>query len=537
MTRPKTRTVDEIAAAVEAGQLKATDMAEAALRAIGNRDADINAVACPLDALARQAAENVETRRREGRALGPLAGVPITIKECFHLAGTPNTLGRRGQSEVRAVRTSPLVERLLAAGAIPVAKTNLAQLMLMHETDNPLYGRTNNPWDLERSPGGSGGGDAAAIAAGFAAASLGTDIGGSIRQPAHSCGVVGFKPTDGRLPTAGVEGFMQDIGALKLQAGPLATSVSGIRTMMSVLSTPTPRERGDHGTPPWRESHKDAASLRVGYWEDEEYFAACPTARRAVRQSVQMLRDAGATVIPIMPPDMRQATHLYYGLFGADGGERIRDELRGEQVDSRIGRLLRLGRIPRWGRKLLAKVVQWLGDPHLAGILQSSARLSVSEFWNLVKQLAAFREEFLGRMRGMSLDAVLLPPHATVAIRHGQSDKLLPAASYCFLANLLGAPAGVVPVTRVRADEQTDEQDEANRRRSPSVRAAAVNGSGSAGLPCGVQVMGAPWNDELVLDVMTVIESAARGNSDFPRLPSIQAVAQSDEEPSTLAMA
>jgi fatty acid amide hydrolase len=137
-----------------------------------------------LSESARQAAASVDTARARGEKLGPLGGVPVTIKECFDLAGTASTFGLTTRRDEIESKDDPYVAALRAAGAIPIAKTNLPQLMIFTETDNPLYGRTNNPWDLERSCGGSSGGEAAVIAAGASPLGLGNDIGGSLRVPA-----------------------------------------------------------------------------------------------------------------------------------------------------------------------------------------------------------------------------------------------------------------------------------------------------------------------------------------------------------------
>ena len=496
----------KLASQVASGDVSAREVVERSLSQMAACESDVNAVAVPLDKMARQAAARIDGLVARGEDPGPLAGVPFTIKECFHVRGTRHTMGRE-QSTVTAQRNSPIVERLIRAGAIPVAKTNLSQLMLLYETDNPLYGRTNHPLRADRSPGGSGGGDAAALGAGYACFSVGTDMGGSIRQPAHSVGLCGFMPTTNRLETRGVERILPGMTPVALQAGVLGRTVEDVRAAMEVLSS----DRWDDGcfSAPWSTETHPLDTLRVGYWETDDYFPSCPTVRRAVRESVTRLQDAGVHVQPISPPSHRDALHMYCAIFGSDGGQRIRDRLAGESVDWRIKPLLRLGRLPRIVRNVIAKVYAAIGDRRMAGILSHSYRCSASTLWQLTEAISEFRQEFLARMQVLQLDAIVCPPHATVAFKHGASHNMLPAASYSMLANVLGAPAGVARVTEVRDDEQT-------MAINPSFhtdRDALANLEGAAGLPCGAQVMGAPWKDEIVLQLLDVIEATCPQHS------------------------
>ncbi len=180
----------------------------------------------------------IDRRRASGEPLGPLAGVPVTIKECFQVVGTPATLGLPGNRHELSETDSPLVRRLTAAGAIVLGKTNVPQLMVLHETDNPLYGRTNNPWNLDRSPGGSSGGEAAIVAAGGSVLGLGSDLGGSIRQPAHSVGICGLLPTQGRIEMTGRRGNFYGLESLSLQPGPMARTVDDVEIAFRVLADP-----------------------------------------------------------------------------------------------------------------------------------------------------------------------------------------------------------------------------------------------------------------------------------------------------------
>ncbi|HEY7976271.1 MAG TPA: amidase, partial [Ktedonobacterales bacterium] len=189
-----------LAASIARGDLSAIEAVEASIARIEAVNPRLNAVVVKRYDEARAEARAADERQARGEPLGPLHGVPITVKECFDVTGTPATYGLPSRAHTLATEDDLYVARLRAAGAIIVGKTNLSQLLLYIESDNPLYGRTNNPWDLTRTPGGSSGGQAAIIAAGGSPLGLATDIGGSIRMPAAFCGVVGMKPTAGRTP-------------------------------------------------------------------------------------------------------------------------------------------------------------------------------------------------------------------------------------------------------------------------------------------------------------------------------------------------
>ena len=215
-------------------------------------------------------------------AVRSLHGVPVTVKECFDVTGTPSTVGLSTRSGHRAASDAPVVARLRQAGAIILGKTNVSQLLMFVEADNPVYGRTNNPWNADRSAGGSSGGEGAIVAARGSALGLGTDIGGSVRVPAHCCGIHSIKPTPGRLS---VEGTVDIIGAAARAAIPdsgglLARHVDDLRLALNVLSRA-------------RDPRTGPGELRIGVYEDDGFFPASATIRRAVNEAAAALTDRG----------------------------------------------------------------------------------------------------------------------------------------------------------------------------------------------------------------------------------------------------
>jgi fatty acid amide hydrolase len=483
----------QIAQAIAAGELSAVETVEAHIARIESVNPRLNAVVVPLFEDARSRARQADRTPSDQR--GPLHGVPVTVKECFDVAGTASTVGLKARASHRAETDAPLVERLRQAGAILLGKTNVAQLLMYVESDNPVYGRANNPWNLERSPGGSSGGEAAIIAAGGSALGLGTDIGGSVRVPAHSCGIHSLKPTPGRLS---VEGTVDVIGpaaraGIPDSGGLLARRVADLRFAFEVLSPPAAP------TPPLRD-------IRVGFYEDDGYFPASEAIRRAVRAAAATLSDQGVRVVPFSPPDVPEALTVFYGLFGADGGAEWRKLLDGGDADPRIKDLLTLAGMPNLARPLASAMLRLQGQPTLARTLRMTGKATDARVADLIGRRDRYRERFAAAMAASGVDVLICPPCSVPAFRHGATQQLGPASvSYTCLYNLLAYPAGVVTTTAVREDEVSNRPVS---REKMYATARAVD-AGSAGLPIGVQVAAGPGGEERVLEVMQVLEETA----------------------------
>ncbi len=510
----------ELAQRIAAGEVSSAEVVEAHCRRIEAVNGRLNAMVIPLLDQARREARRVDETRARGEALGPLAGVPVTIKECYHIAGTASTIGIDGFQPAASVREdSVLVARLKQAGAVVLGKTNIPQLMVMHETDNPVYGRTNNPWNLDRGSGGSSGGEAAIIAAGGSALGLGNDLGGSIRQPAHSCGICGIKPTSRRLTCYDTAHNFRGMEAFSEQAGPMARHVDDLTLALKVLAAPG-LERFDPLMAPVPLGDPAAVrldQLRVAYWEDDGFFRPAPAVRRAVREAAEMLRGQGVAVEPLPVAHVDRAMALYFQLVSADAGADLKRLLGSSRRDWRIKKLLLLGFIPPAVRPLVGSVLRVAGQRRLGGIIANTGRQSADKYWRTVYELRQWVRDFLTRLDQGRFDAVLCPPHALPAMRHGATDYLASAASYCMVGNLIQWPAGVVPVTRVRADEESDRSASGDLVE----KAAKETERGSAGLPVGVQVAARHWREDIVLALMKAIETAARRNEDYPARPTV----------------
>jgi fatty acid amide hydrolase len=509
----------EIAALVARRELAASEVVEhfaARLAAVNGR---LNAVAVDLTDSARTAAAEVDAALARGEKPGPLAGLPVTIKECFDLAGTASTFGLPARRDIIEDKDDPHVAALRAAGAIPLAKTNVPQLLIFTESDNPLYGRTNNPWDPERSCGGSSGGEAALIAAGASPLGLGNDIGGSLRIPAAFCGIAAIRPTAGRTPDHCAHGLPIGQRAIVSQAGPMARHVEDLALALAVLD----RARdplADPGPALGDPAIVDVARLRFASFTDDGEFPVAPAARRAVEEAAQMLTAAGATAVPWQPPDLGAASELFFACLSADRGRAFTRMLRGNQIDPRIRSLVLTARMPGWLRGIVSFALAALGQRHSATLLRRFGSGSADDYWRAVEAMMNWRRAFersLDEAEGGPIDLILCPAYAVPAQRHGASLMMPLPGAYAPLVPVIGFPAGVVPVTRVRAGEESERKV----TRDWVERVARDSERGSAGLPIAVQVIARPWRDHVALAAMMTIEAAARKQQDYPARPDL----------------
>jgi fatty acid amide hydrolase len=470
-----------IAAAVGSGRLQAVEVHAAARRRHEATHARLNALVQPRFAESASEAAAVDDRRS-----GPLAGVPVSVKECFPVCGLRTPLGIRSRLALIDASDAAIVTRLRAAGAVIVAKANVPQAMYLHETDNPVFGRTIHPLAADRGPGGSSGGDAAAVAAGVVPLAVGNDLAGSLRQPAHACGIATLMPRSEVLGEGGAIDTVPGLRAVRPRAGFLARAVADLALACDAICLPPGRP---------------AAVKRVAWWASTGPIAPSAAIRRGVTEAVDRLRAAGVETIAIDGGPAEAAVWLHLAILSAGGGVDIRRLFGGERPMRDVGRLLRLAGMPRWLRPAVAAMARLAGRRVEAeGLMATGPRDAAA-----LAELLAARAALAGRLAAATqgCDAIVCPVSALPALPHGTAARLVLAAAPCFLANLLDLAAGAVPMTTVRADE------EAGRRGSwdPVLRAAAATDRGSRGLPVGVQVIGPPGGDEAtVLEVMRLIE-------------------------------
>jgi fatty acid amide hydrolase len=450
-----------LAAAVGRREVSAVELAEAAVRRAQGRGAELNAVAVPLYAEAAAAAARIDARPA-GR---PLEGVPVSVKETLWVRGTPCCAGVERLAGSRSRSDGAIARALRRAGAVILCKGNVAQLNWYAESDNPVYGRTDNPWAADRSPGGSSGGEAALVAAGVVPVAVGTDIGGSVRIPAAWCGVFAMAPTPGRLSLAGSRDDQLFAGQTLIQNRPgvFARDAADLRLVISVLDV------GPGTRAPARPVR------RIGVVRENGVLAPAPAIRRAVAETAGRLAADGLEVVGVDLADAPEALALFDAVFAADGGRHMR-------------RILRGGRATREVRRALTDAAE--------------GALGREELLGLEERIGALRQRFAAMLDREGLDALIGPAHSLPAVPHGTALDVVAGQSYTSLYNLLGMPAGVAPVSRVQpGEERVTGGDET---RPSAVRRAEA---GSAGLPVAVQVAARPGDDEAVLTLLDRISS------------------------------
>jgi Asp-tRNA(Asn)/Glu-tRNA(Gln) amidotransferase A subunit family amidase len=455
-------TIAEVTAAVRARKVSPVELVEATLARIARLDPKLRAF-MHLDAEgARRQARAAEEAVSRGAALGPLHGVPLTIKCNIDFAGLPCPAGSPLRADYVPTVDAPLVARLRAAGAILLGNTNTPEFLMAWESDNQIRGKTSNPWNLAYSAGGSSGGEGAAISSGCSFGGVGSDGGGSIRVPAHFCGICGLKPTPGRVPSTGH--YPPGAGALSWLGvvGPMARTIADVRALFEVMAGP---DAGDALSAPVplasaAEVVGRLKGIRVGVLETNALGKATPETEAAVGHAAKILEGAGFVVEPFRLSGLDRAIECWWFFFGPVVAQLFTDTVAGHEVTlSRIFKEYYSTALP---------------EKPLSGNAILAAR---TERDNL-------REEILRQMRDVPI--LLSPVSTEPAFRHGEGNYQL-GAPHCYRdtmrfsqwTNLTGFPGATVPL-----------------------------GMSPEGLPIGVQVIGRPYEEELVLAVAEKIESA-----------------------------
>ena len=415
-----------------------------------------------VEVQAGRALEDAAAADRElaaGVLRGPLHGVPFSIKDSIEQAGTRCTSGTWGRRDAPpSTADATLVARLRNAGAIPIARTNLPDLLFAFESANLLFGTTNNPYDVTRTPGGSSGGEAALLAACGSPLGLGSDAAGSVRLPAAFCGIAAIKPTSGRLPRTGhfppAGGWLETVW----QIGPMARRVEDLIEAMRLLTGP---DGIDPTVPdvPYRDPYQvQLPALRVAVFTDNGFAAVDAEVSGVVRGAAAAIASVVRSVEEARPACLEAAYDLEMKLIGPDGGDGLRDYLR--QLGSTEVHPLLTG----W----LDKLEPYRTD--LAGM---------ARYWS---ELDAYRAEMTRFLR--NYDAILCPAYIHPALPHGESvrDGNFRGFSHTMAFNVSGWPAAVVRC-----------------------------GESSAGLPIAVQVAAAPWREDIALRVALWLEEAVGG--------------------------
>jgi len=499
---------------LDAGELSSEDITSALIERRRALDPAINAFTQVNEEALEQAREADRARAR-GELGGPLHGIPVTIKDNLDVIGFDSTLGLRSRRGVPATSDAVLVRVLKDQGAIILGKTNVPQLLLAQETENEVFGVTVNPWDRTRVPGGSSGGEAAAIATGMSPLGIGTDIGGSIRVPSHFCGITGFKPTVNRWSNRGSQTGLPGQEIVRSQAGPMARTVEDLVLAWSALS-PEAQAQLDPAVPPLPAPPvpEGVEGLRVGVYDSDDLLEPAPSLRRAVDRAKQALEAAGAILVPYEPTSSADVLHLWMAALSSDGGATLTRRLGGEKPSPQLRPSTLITKVPGPARKLLSSALHRFGEHRIANLLEVLGRKPVEELWRLAADRMAMRRRELDHWSQAQIDLLLCPAHTVPAIHHRKSGDFTLSVGPSARWNLLDFPAGTVPVTRVRADEESypHADDKLDAKVSSTL-------SGAAGLPVGAQIVARPYCEHLALAAMQAVEHSVRTDSDHPRTP------------------
>jgi aspartyl-tRNA(Asn)/glutamyl-tRNA(Gln) amidotransferase subunit A len=471
-------TATEIAAAVRSGQRSARDVVEEHLAAIAARDRDLHAFLVVVADQAREAAAAIDAAVARGEDPGPLAGVPVAIKDTLCTRGVATTCGSRILDGWEPPYTATTVERILGAGGVVVGKTNCDEFAMGSSTENSAFGPTRNPLDPSRVPGGSSGGSAAAVAAAFAPLALGSDTGGSIRQPAALCGTVGVKPTYGRVSRYGLVAFASSLD----QVGPFATTVADAALLLDVIAGHDPLDStsiDDDHAPVSPQLAAGVAGLRIGLVEElTDVDGVQAPVRDAVAQAGAALEAAGATVERVSIPSAQYALSAYYLIAPAEASSNLAryDGVRyGLRVDADHAAAMNAEtREAGFGPEVKRRIM--LGTYALsAGYYDAYYRKAQQVRTLVIRDFARVYER---------CDALLAPTSPTVAFPLG-AKTANPLEMYlsdvCTIpSSLAGHAAMSVPF-----------------------------GAGEGGLPIGVQVLAPALGEPVMFRVAAALEAAA----------------------------
>jgi len=443
---------------LRARKMSVTELAEEHIRQIERLNPALNAL---VDFDAARVREQAKRLDAEPQPHGLLHGLPVTIKSSIATAGYRCEIGSVLHEGEIPTEDAEIVARLRGAGALILGTTNCPEFLMAYETANQLHGRTRNPWDLERSPGGSSGGESAAIAAGLSAAGLGSDSGGSVRVPAHFTGICSFKPTPGRIPGRGhlppCIGPFSILGVI----GPMARTTADLKLLFRALSG---QDRLDPVSPPlpWHEPALDELKKNtVGFFEDDGLVPVTEETRAAVSAAADALRDAGFRVEPFRPRTLEGLRRLWWKFFMQCGAMFYAPEIAGKE------------------HRLSPIFNEFLS------IARAQPQLTATGLLNAWGELDVLRGKTLEEMRDFP---VLLCPVASIpAFRHGEREWMIDGNRVAYLDavrhtqwfNVLAAPATVVPA-----------------------------GHSAEGLPIGVQIVARPFEDETALSVAAIVDAA-----------------------------
>lgn len=435
-------------------QRSSREVVEAYLQRIQRVNPQLNAVVQLCQESALSDAEKADQALAQGKILGPLHGIPFTLKDSFDSAGVITTGGTLGRKSFVPQQDATILSRLKKSGAILLGKTNTPEFTLLYETNNLVYGKTNNPYDLSRSCGGSSGGAAAIVAAQASPFDIGSDYGGSLRYPAHCCGITSIKPTTGRVPRTG---HILPFGGLFdsfQQVGPLARHVEDLERILPVLSGPDWIDPAIVPMPLDLPESIDLKSLKIAYHVDNGIIAASPETSQAIHHIVSILAQETFQLHEVRPHGIEETYEIMMNLLAADGGASIRRLLKESQTTEHS--------------------IPWLGLGQ--AVDASTLDAFIMKWFRFRSTMTSFFKDY---------DLILSPVNAQSALPHGSIRDDLQGFSYTMTYNLTGWPVVVIR-----------------------------GGTSAQGLPIGIQIIAQPWKEGVALALAKHIEQTLGNFSD-----------------------
>jgi amidase len=443
----------KLAKAIRDKKVSSKEVVEAYLEQIAAVNPNLNALVQLAADSALTQAKNMDDSLARGESQGPLHGVPMTVKDTLDTAGVVSTWGTPGRKQFVPKHDSTVVARMKAAGAILLGKTNAPEFSFSFDTTNPLYGDTKNPYNLKKTPGGSSGGSAALLAACGTPIELGSDTGGSLRLPAHFCGITAIKPTSGRVPRTGHAVPFGGILDYFTQIGPMARYTEDLALILPIISGYDVQDPATITVNLEDPQKVDLCKLRGLFFTDNGIYSPTPETTMAVETAALKLSETGMEIEEIVPPGIGDTFDIVSGLFTSDGGA--------------------------WIRLLLERAGTSLEDTSLKDFA-SAPSMSAEQIVHLIDRWDQFRINMNKFME--PYDFILSPVNSFPALDPGEWVEKWSAFSYTMTHNLTGWPASVVRVAT-----------------SPEE------------MPIGVQIAASPWREDIAISVAQRLETEFGG--------------------------
>jgi len=440
------RSAKQIAQAILKKEVSSSEVVEAYLKRIKAINPGLNAIVQLCEESARSEALKADQELSRENIRGPLHGVPMTLKDSFDSAGIISAGGTLGRKNFIPARDATILSRVRKNGAILLGKTNTPELTLMYETNNLVYGKTNNPYDMSRSAGGSSGGSAAIIAARGSAFDIGSDYGGSLRYPAHCCGITTIKPTSGRVPRTGhILPFGGVLDSFQ-QIGPMAKYVEDLELILPIISGPDWIDPYIIPMPTGFSEDVNIDNLKIAFHTDNGVLPASAETSLIIRNVASLLYNRGMLIEDIKPDGIEESYEIMMALLSADGGASIRRLLKESGTEEHS--------------------IPWLG---LGQPIDAAAFDALMIKWSRFKStMTYFFKDY---------DVIISPVNAFPALPHDSIRDDLRAFSYTMTYNLTGWPAVVIR-----------------------------GGTSPEGLPIGLQIVAHPWREDIALAVAGYLE-------------------------------